>query len=302
MPRRPFTPPLLENKDSKPQVPPTRRGWRLLLPKRREKQSTQYTLEQTQSPLFGCLPTEIRLLIWEHYLCSRMLHITAQYIRRKWRRDKRQVIGVLCVIPRNFCSCSHHHCQARIVARDYYTGKRRKRNLYFDDISYSMEHVSETRRVDFTPLLQSCRRVYSEIVDIMFQNNTFHFHDWQTIIDFSHTLLPHRLGMIRILQLSFPYLDPCFTGWNTCCQILATKLPGLKTLTIRLHAPYRKRLVDCLMPLYQIQQPAVFTVVVTILGLHPQWEVLTRFVDAPFRIELVERDSHRKAHCYTPPT
>ncbi|CAP80428.1 Pc12g08010 [Penicillium rubens Wisconsin 54-1255] len=242
MPRRPLTPPLLENKDSKPQVPPTRRGWRLLLPKRREKQSTQDTLKQTQSPLFGCLPTEIRLLIWEHYLCSRMLHITAQYIRRKWRRDKRQIIGVL------------------------------KRILYFDDISYSMEH--ETRRVDFTPLLQSCRRVYSEIVDIMFQNNTFHFHDWQTIIDFSHTLLPHRLSMIRILQLSFPYLD--LTGWNTCCQILATKLPGLKTLTIRLLAPYRKRLVDCLMPLYQIQQPAVFTVVVTILGPDPQWEVLTR--------------------------
>mgnify|MGYP006868025022 CR=1 FL=1 len=140
---------------------------------------------------------------------------------------------------------------------------------------------------------------YSEIVDIMFQNNTFHFHGWQTIIDFSHTLLPHRLSMIRILQLSFPYLD--LTGWNTCCQILATKLPGLKTLTIRLLAPYRKRLVDCLMPLYQIQQPAVFTVVVTILGPDPQWEVLTRFVDAPFRIELVERDSHRKAHCYTPP-
>jgi hypothetical protein len=85
---RPLTPPLPENKDFKPQVPLSRRRWRLLLPKRREKQSTQYTLQQTQSALFECLPTEIRLLIWEHYLCSRMLHIVRP-IQRKWKRPKK---------------------------------------------------------------------------------------------------------------------------------------------------------------------------------------------------------------------
>ncbi|KAJ6188640.1 hypothetical protein N7519_003548 [Penicillium mononematosum] len=289
-----FTPPLLENKDSNPQVPPTGRGWRLLLPKRREKQSTQYTLQQIQSPLFECFPTEIRLLIWEHYLCSRMLHIVVRSMQHKWRRPKNRIIGVLCIVPCNFCPCSHH-CQVRLRAWDYRT--RRERIQYFDELSYSVE--LETRRVDFVPHLQSCRRVvvrYSEVVDIIFQKNTFHFEDTYTIIEFSHTLLPQRLGMIRTLQLSFPNLNP---GWNRCCEILATKLPGLKTLTIRLYDAATNHLDGWLRPLYQIQQPTVFKVLVTKpWDPNPQLGELIRLADAPFRIELVERDSVREAHCY----
>ncbi|CAG7938876.1 unnamed protein product [Penicillium nalgiovense] len=168
-----------------------------------------------------------------------------------------------------------------------------KRTQYFDKISDSV--ILETRRVDFVPLLQSCQRVYSEIMDIIFQKNTFLFDDTDAIIDFSHTLLPQRLGMIRTLQLSFLCFNP---SWDRCCQILATKLPGLKTLTIRLY-PYD--LDYWLMPLYQIQQPTVFRVLLTKSSRPgPQLEEsIGRFVDAPFRIELVEGRGFSKEHCYT---
>jgi hypothetical protein len=136
---------------------------------------------------------------------------------------------------------------------------------------------------------------YSEIIDIIFQKNTFLFHYTDELIDFSHTLLPQRLGLIRTLRLSLPGPNP---NWNRCCQILATKLPGLKTLTIHLDPPSINRLDYWLTPLYQIQQPTVFKVLMT-EPWHPspQWgEAIGRLADAPFRIELVEIDTFVKVH------
>ncbi|CAG8268341.1 unnamed protein product [Penicillium nalgiovense] len=147
-----------------------------------------------------------------------------------------------------------------------------KRTQYFDKISDSV--ILETRRVDFVPLLQS----YTRRLWISSFKRTLSSLTTQTRLLIFRTLLPQRLGMIRTLQLSFLCFNP---SWDRCCQILATKLPGLKTLTIRLY-PYD--LDYWLMPL----RPG------------PQLEEsIGRFVDAPFRIELVEGRGFSKEHCYT---
>ncbi|KAJ5603702.1 hypothetical protein N7537_006658, partial [Penicillium hordei] len=258
-------------------------GWRLSLSKLSRRREKQCTFQQTQSPLFECLPTEVRLLIWEHYLCSRRLHIVRsnQY---KWKRLQKQIVGVLCSEPRNFCPCSHH-CWGPLARRP--AGNcitHMNCESYYHEGS---EWRFDTRRVNSVPLLQTCRRVYSEAIDIIFQKNTFLFNHTDTIIDFSHTLLPHRISLIRTLQLSFP--DPGGPSWNRCCQVLATKLPGLKTLTIHLYPHVTNRLDDWLISLHQIQQPTVFEVLlIKPWYLDPQWEKSTGLVDAPFQFSIVD--------------
>ncbi|KGO72455.1 hypothetical protein PITC_076320 [Penicillium italicum] len=277
---RPLTPPLPENKDPKAQGLSTARRWRLSLSKRCEQQST---FEQTQSPLFKCLPTEIRLLIWEHYLCSRMLHIIRPN-RRKWKGSHKQMVGVLCSEPRNLCPCSHH-CWGLVARRP--PGNcitPMNHGSYYHENS---EWRIDTKRTDFVPLLQTCRRVYSEAIDMVFQKNTFLFNHTDTVIDFSNTLLPQRMSLIRTLQLGFP--DPGNPSWERCCQVLATKLPGLKTLTIHLYPHVTNRLDYWLIPLHQIQQPTVFEVLlIKPWYLDPQWEKSIGLVDAPFKFSMVD--------------
>lgn len=149
---RPLTPPLPENKDFKPRLPSTSRGWRLSLSKRREQQST---FQQAQSPLFECLPTEVRLLIWEHYLSSRMLHIIRPN-QNKWKRSHKQIVGILCSEPRDFCPCSHH-CWGLLARRP--VGNCITPMNYGSYYHENSEWRFDTRRVDFVPLLQTCRRV-----------------------------------------------------------------------------------------------------------------------------------------------
>lgn len=150
---RPLTPPLPDNKHLKPQIKPTSHGWRLSLSKLSKRREQQSTFQQTQSPLFECLPTEVRLLIWEHYLCSCMLHIV-QPNQHKWKRLQKQIVGILCSEPGNFCPCSHH-CWGPLA--------RRPVGNCITHMNYgSYYHDSEwrfaTRRVNFVPLLQTCRR------------------------------------------------------------------------------------------------------------------------------------------------
>ncbi|OQE08064.1 hypothetical protein PENVUL_c011G06896 [Penicillium vulpinum] len=286
---RQLTPPLPKAQGLKTQASSTSRGWLLSRSRRRKQQST---FDQTQSPLFEILPAEVRLLIWEQYLSSRMLHIMRPN-QRKWKQSQKEIVGILCSEQRNFCPCSHH-CWGLLARRpvgncitpmDYGSYYHKNSKWRFD-----------TRRADFVPLLQTCRRVYSEAIDIIFRKNNFLFNHTDTIIDFSNTLLPQRLSLIRTLHLGFP--DPGGLSWNICCHVLANKLPGLKKLTIHLYPHVAKRLDDWLIPLHQIQQPAVFDVLlIKPWYLDPQWEKSLGLVNAPFQFLItdVERRGFLKA-------
>ncbi|KOS44390.1 hypothetical protein ACN38_g4707 [Penicillium nordicum] len=212
-----------------------------------------------------------------------MLHIVRPN-QHKWKRHQNQILGMLCNEHRNLCPCSHH-CWGPLARRpvDNCTTHINHGSYYHENSKWRFD----TRRVNFVPLLQTCRRVYWEAIDMIFQKNTFLFNHTDTIVDFSHTLLPHRMSLIRTLQLSFP--DPGGPRWNRCCQVLATKLPGLKTLTIHLYPHITNRLDDWLIPLHQIQQPTVFEVLlIKPWYLDPQWEESIGLVDAPFQFSIVD--------------
>ncbi|KAJ5362127.1 hypothetical protein N7541_002971 [Penicillium brevicompactum] len=280
---RALTPPLQNTKES-PQTCSTR-SWRLSLSKRREQQ----TLNQGQSLLFSHLPTEIRLLIWEHYLCSQKLHIILSN-QHTWKQSDSKIVGLACSESDDYCPCSHHCWGSRA---------RRPAGGCLETIQHvgsrwheEREWGFDTGRVDFVSLLQTCRLIYSEAIDMIYQNNTFLFNNTATIVDLSNTLLPQRLNLIRTVQLSFS--DPGGPTWDSCCEVLATKMPNLRKLTIHLYPHVTKSLDSWLMPLHRITQTSTFEVLlIKPWYLDPQWERSLGLIDSPFQFVLADTKLRR---------
>ncbi|CAG8216316.1 unnamed protein product [Penicillium salamii] len=284
---RPLTPPLPEANDSIQTS--SSRPWRLSRSKRQEQQ----TFDQNQSPLFNRLPAEVRLLIWEHYLSNQRLHMILSN-QHTWKQSDSKIIGLSCSDSRDYCPCTHH-CWGQRARRPAGGCVEVIKHV---DSRWHEEHEwnFDTGRVDFVPLLQTCRAIYSESIDMMYQNNTFLFNNTSTIVDLSHTLLPQRMDLIRNVQLSFS--DPGGPTWEACCQVLATRMPNLRNLIIHLYPHVTKFLDSWLLPLHQIQQASVFEVtLIKPWYLDPQWENSVGLVAAPFQFALVDT----QARCVTFP-
>lgn len=100
------------------------------------------------------------------------------------------------------------------------------------------------------------------------------------------------MSLIRTLQLSCP--DPGGPSWDICCLVLATKMPGLKTLTIHLHPHVADHLDDWLISLHLIKKLTVFEVLlIKPWYLDPQWEKSIGLVDVPFQFSIVDAQRRR---------
>ncbi|CAG7926472.1 unnamed protein product [Penicillium olsonii] len=286
--RRPLTPPIPENN---PVQASSSRPWRLSRSKRE-----QQTFDQHQSPLFSRLPVEIRLLIWGRYLCDQKLHVILSN-QHTWKQSDSKIIGLFCRESRDYCPCSHH-CWGQRARRP--TGGCVEVIKHVDSRWHEdQEWEFDTGRVDFVPLLQTCRLIYAEAIDMMYQNNTFLFNNTATIVNLSLTLLPQRMSMIRTVQLSFS--DPGGPTWDSCCRVLAEKMPNLRSLVVHLYPHVTKCLDDWLMPLHQIQQAPVFEVtLIKPWYLDPQWEMSLGLVDAPFQFALADTQARCISFFNTP--
>lgn len=131
---------------------------------------------------------------------------------------------------------------------------------------------------------------------MIYQNNTFLFNNTATIVDLPNTLLPQRMNLIRTVQLSFS--DPGGSTWDSCCEVLSTRMPNLRNLTIHLYPHVTKSLDSWLMPLHRIQQTSFFEVLlIKPWYLDPQWEKSLGLVDAPFQFAIADT----KLRCLTYP-
>lgn len=122
--------------------------------------------DQGQSPLFGKLPAEIRLKIYEMVLCETgRVHV---HLKGK-ATDQSSLASSICV-------SSEWLCTKREGCKEKQSGK------------------SATQRLS---LLQTCRQVYREAIDILYAKNAFDFDSpWESML-FSVSILPHRLNRIK---------------------------------------------------------------------------------------------------------
>ncbi|KAJ4413010.1 hypothetical protein N0V82_008598 [Gnomoniopsis sp. IMI 355080] len=179
----------------------------------------QRDLEQLQSPLIARLPPEIRYLIWNEAIGSRVLHIV---------RKRRRLLAMECV--ESFSpdlETTVHTCwglSTTMGRRDgFYLGSRSR---------------YPTRPANLLPLLQTCRRIYREAVTVLYENNVFDINHVDTLAYLGRTVLPQRLNRIRVLKFSFRFehWDAApydLATWSETCDSL-TRLAGLEELTIHL--------------------------------------------------------------------
>ncbi|KAL2831039.1 hypothetical protein BJY01DRAFT_226792 [Aspergillus pseudoustus] len=194
----------------------------------------QKSADQYQSILLSNLPLEVRELIYEHtsYFPDQVgsvvaqrgldVHIFSHAGKLVWRRRS----GI------DGSGCSSH------CYRKFYPHTPRSLNLL--------------------ALVLTCRRIYSEAIDILYSRNTFVFRNLTAITSFLSNVLPQRLNCIRALRLKWLFRDyevdiPDGTGasysavvkkpfdrrWDALREILlSTRMSGLRKLHITLQGDF----------------------------------------------------------------
>ncbi|CAD6443992.1 fa631580-a2e0-4070-a688-9eee936aa09a-CDS [Sclerotinia trifoliorum] len=143
---------------------------------------------QGGSRLFGLLPREVRMEIYEWVLRERVLHI----VRRKTK------------LGHVVCKCEGGNSDARDTREEdacMVAGCRGVKII-------GGRGVHETvgmRSGGLIQLLQVCRRIYSEAISLLYSANTFDFDSMESLISFSNEILPRRFDSITSVTLSFSF-------------------------------------------------------------------------------------------------
>jgi hypothetical protein len=206
--------------------PPLDRGW---FSQSRNQEPVQ-PQEKTQSPLL-LLPAEIREAIFVEVVGRKLIHLV--------QLPKR--LGHLCCYPGSSAEDGKWHRTRQCIAP-----KRRK--TYW--AGEALVEESDARSDDGgLGLLRSCRQIYRESIGLLYSTNTFDVNHPQTLLFFARTIRPYRLAAIQSLQISFPgsglrlgygSIDSIkdvpddLQTWLDMCNIITTKMTGLKSLSLGL--------------------------------------------------------------------
>jgi len=165
------------------------------------------TDRQEESAIFK-LPLEIRRKVYEDLLGGYVIHI---YFVEAYRR------------------MSHTRCKNR--SPEVCRGMPCRQIFKVKGASDAWGNVG------LLPLLQSCRRIYSEAIEILYKNNTFDFDSLDDVLKLSLTLLPERMCLIKTVQWkptvstlnhlsNTPWLN-CRSPRACCCITCWPKAIGL---------------------------------------------------------------------------
>ncbi|KAJ9311343.1 hypothetical protein DTO271D3_8413 [Paecilomyces variotii] len=81
-------------------------------------------------------------------------------------------------------------------------------NIFKDETARYVKWIPQRKPLLALPM--SCRRIYSETIDLLYSHNTFFFNDFDTILWFVSTILPQRLAAIRTLHVEWD----CVCFWH----------------------------------------------------------------------------------------
>ena len=174
------------------------------------------------------LPAEIRLQIWYEVFGGEVLHLVQ--------------------LPKRL---GHVRCCSTLSATD---ARRSCILAYRGPGPIAQPADIKLSSLDLA-LLQSCRQIYTEAVDVIYATNLFDLDDVSTLLYLSQTIRPQRLAAIKYLQLTWellwapfsipetkdPFLFPNDDAtWVTFWRLIETQMPGLLELTFVVHAMYPK--------------------------------------------------------------
>ncbi|KAL8992620.1 MAG: hypothetical protein Q9188_007546 [Gyalolechia gomerana] len=155
-------------------------------------------------------------------------------------------------------------------------------------------------------LLQTCRQIYAEAVNIMYARNTFDFDHQDLFLFFSRSVLPQRLAQIRSLELhlqvasiktSFPWIESAPNSWKLMWTTIAEDMPALKHLRLGLAGEYGRSYPDMnadwwLQCLLQVKNLKTFH-----LEYDAPWNVWTEFGPTIYQMTKLLEDHIRSVVC-----
>ena len=90
-------------------------------------------------------------------------------------------------------------------------------------------------------LLEVCRRLYAEVVDLVYSSYVFHFNDLESLLSFTEIVPPQYMSLVRSIHLSYHLtfisrrgdnVVPNQADWVKAMSILAHETDGLKNLNM----------------------------------------------------------------------
>ncbi|KAF2004641.1 hypothetical protein P154DRAFT_571856 [Amniculicola lignicola CBS 123094] len=206
--------------------------------------------QQLKSPLLS-LPAELRIKVYEELVGQDEIHIIL---------CNQKLCSFRCIKKcKSWSTWGDGHCWIR--------GRRGAAAGQEQDLQPWLYHPSGIRVL---PFVMSCRKVYNEMIHMLYSTPTLKFHDYTSILAFSTTTLPDRFASIRHVYVdgysrgsfsSLPFsksypkpsnyrefrhlpvrnlvLPQAFSGeplpdrWTLVCEALS-KMPDLKSLKMDL--------------------------------------------------------------------
>lgn len=177
--------------------------------RRRRKLSTSANFSSNvDCALLGRLPIELRLEIYTYVLGGNLLHIFQ--------------------VPRRLA----HKCCHTSPSKGYFrsccptTQRNNVRKGYPEP--FSSANIA---------LLQTCRQIYLEAINVLYTTNIFDIDHLQTLIYLSKSIPPQHFATISTLHVSWPVTNHGISyygqvdglrDWERSCHVVATKMPGLR--------------------------------------------------------------------------
>lgn len=157
-------------------------------------QPVRRTQDTSKSGLLGRLPPEVRLLIFEHAIGHHLIHL---------------------------------------VETD--AGLERRSCRYGDNADAWYHPCWKMRRLrgsSLTPVLLTCRHIYSEAIEALYSSNTFHFLRPGDLVSFVDSIARFQITLIRSIKL---YVNPTSTGTDMAYAAIwpiLNSLPMLRELRL----------------------------------------------------------------------
>ncbi|OCK77253.1 hypothetical protein K432DRAFT_384840 [Lepidopterella palustris CBS 459.81] len=194
----------------------------------------------TTCTLLARLPLELRIMIYTEVLGKSFLHI---------RTSERQVSHVKCLSMYDNIGCPQ---SPRQLAQFFFMAHEQAVNM---DIPTSSANLA---------LLQTCRQIYTEAINILYSANTFDFAHPGIFTLFIPTIRPQRLAAITSIHIGWsseeggdPFrvplnmktqrrassymfeTDPVDLAkhWDPIWDVIPSQMPGLKRLVVTMVGP-----------------------------------------------------------------
>jgi hypothetical protein len=184
-----------------------------------EPEQSQWRYDQPDSAFLSRLPLDVRMMIYEMVLGGMTFHVSAG-------DNHSRIYHLVCQAPEQITQ-SQNHGQCHQVTI------KRPSSAQQEDFGHA---------TGLLPLLTTCRKVYSEAINLLYSGNRFEFTQIHTAFRFLTRMIPQpRLPALRhiLLKMAVPRHPDLNSrtkrDWQDLFDLFSQSMTGLRSLYLTLN-------------------------------------------------------------------